>query len=118
MSILSSTEPIEIELKDLKRHLEVISRTGKIIFGFRQSKLAVLNRKAKLVILSRDCPPSLEREIKIVCKMSATPYLKSNASSRELSYMAGKPFTSAVISIVDFGSSNLLEQITGTQEQF
>lgn len=115
---MSSTELIEIESKDLKRHLEVISRTGRIIFGFRQSKLSVLNRKAKLVILSRDCPPTLEREIKIVCKMSGTPYLKSNASRKELSYMAGKPFSSAIISIVDFGSSNLLGQITGTQEQF
>lgn len=105
-------------MKDLKRHLEVISRTGKVIFGFRQSRLSVLNKKAKLIILSRDCPPSLEREIKIACKMSGTPYLKSSASSKELSYMAGKPFSSTVISVIDFGSSNLLEQITGAQEQF
>jgi large subunit ribosomal protein L30e len=113
---MSSTEPLEIELKDLKRHLEVISRTGKIIFGFRQSKLSALNKKAKLIILSRDCPPNLEREIKIACRISRTPYLKSNASSKELGYMAGKPFSSAVISIVDLGSSTLLEQVTEAQE--
>jgi large subunit ribosomal protein L30e len=114
---VSSIEPLEIELKDLKRHLEVISRTGKIIFGFRQSKLSTLNKKAKLIILSRDCPPNLEREIKIACRISRTPYLKSSASSKELGYMAGKPFSSAVISIIDFGSSTLQEQVTEAQEQ-
>lgn len=105
-------------MKDLKRHLEVIGRTGKIIFGFRQSKLSALNKKAKLIILSRDCPPELQREIKIACRISGIPYLKSNASSKELGYMAGKPYSSAVISIIDFGSSTLLEQVAGVQEQF
>ncbi len=104
-------------MKDLKRHLEVISRTGKIIFGFRQSKLSVLNRKSKLIVLSKDCPANLEREIKIVCKMSGTPYLKTSVSSKELGYMAGKLFPSAVISIIDFGSSTLSEQVTGVQEE-
>lgn len=95
----------------------MISRTGRIIFGFRQSKLSALNRKSKLIILSRDCPANLEREIRIVCKISGTPYLKTTASSKDLGYMSGKPFSSSVISIIDFGSSTLLEQATGAQEE-
>ncbi|MCS7126203.1 MAG: ribosomal L7Ae/L30e/S12e/Gadd45 family protein [Aigarchaeota archaeon] len=108
---------LEVESKDLKRHLEVINRTGKIIFGFRQSKISILNKKSKLVIFAKNCPPSLERELKIACNISGTPYLKVDVTSRELGFMAGKPFSSSVISIIDFGSSTLLEELTQTQEQ-
>lgn len=113
---LSREGLLEVELKDLKRHLEVINRTGKIIFGFRQSRSSILNRKSKLVILAKNCPVNLEREIKIACRISSTPYLKVDASGRELGFMVGRRFSSSVISIIDFGSSTLLEELTQTQE--
>jgi Ribosomal protein L30E len=56
------------EVKDLRRHLEVISRTGKMILGFRQSLLSVLHGKSKLVILAGTGPPNLEREIFVACR--------------------------------------------------
>jgi len=106
-----------IETRDLKRHLEVISRTGKMILGFRQSYLSILNRKTKLIILASNCPPNLEREIVIACKMAGIPYIKVNVPSVELGYMAGKPFSAAVISILDPGSSNILEQVMPSEEE-
>ena len=107
----------EIEVKDLKRHLEVISRTGKMILGFRQSYLSILHRKSKLIILANNCPPNLEREIVIACKMAGIPYVKVNVPGTELGYMAGKPFSAAVISILDPGSSSILDQIAPKEEE-
>ncbi|MCD6312588.1 MAG: ribosomal L7Ae/L30e/S12e/Gadd45 family protein, partial [Thaumarchaeota archaeon] len=62
---MSEEKPLTAEIKDLRRHLEVIARTGKMIFGFRQSLLSVLHRKSKLIILASNCPPKLERELAI-----------------------------------------------------
>jgi len=106
-----------IEVKDLKRHLEVIARTGKMILGFRQSHLSILNKKARLIILADNCPQKFEREIVIACKMTKIPYVKVSVPGTELGYIAGKPFSAAVISILDPGSSNILEQIAPTEEE-
>jgi large subunit ribosomal protein L30e len=105
------------EVKDLRRHLEVISRTGKMILGFRQSLLSVLHRKSKLVILAGNCPPNLEREIVVACKMTGTPFLKVKVPGAELGYLAGKPFPAAVISITDLGSSTILDEIMSKPEE-
>lgn len=103
-----------IEHKELRRHLEVITRTGKLILGHRQSYLSILHRKAKLVIIAGNCPPSIEKEIRIACLMTGTPHLKTDIPSRELGFMAGKPYQASVISIIDPGSSNLIEQVAPT----
>jgi len=98
-----------IEPKELRRHLEVITRTGKLILGFRQTYLSILQRKSKLVILAGNCPPNLEKEIRIACNMAGVPILKTRIQGKELGFMAGKPFSAAAISVIDPGNSNLLE---------
>ena len=105
-----------IEPKELKRHLEVISRTGKLILGFRQSYLSILHRRSKLIILANNCPPNLRREIEVACKMSDVPLLEVDISSKELGYIAGKPFSASVISVIEPGSSNILELIAPEEE--
>ena len=106
-----------IEVKNLKRHLEVIARTGKMTLGFRQSYLSILHRRSKLVILANNVPPTLEREITIACKMTGTPYLKVDVPGTELGYMVGKPFSAVVTSVLDPGSSNILEEISPSEEE-
>lgn len=106
-----------IEPRELRRHLEVIGRTGKMILGFRQSYLSILHRKSKLVIIASNCPPSMEKEIRIACAMSGTPYIKVGVPGRELGFMAGKPFSASVISIIDPGASSLLEQAAPSEEE-
>lgn len=110
-------KPEITEIKDLRRHLEVINRTGKLIFGFRQSYLSVLHRKSKLVIIAKNCPPKLERELLIACKMAGIPYVKVPYPGTELGYMAGKPFSAAVISIIDPGNSTILEEVSPEKEE-
>jgi len=106
-----------IEAKELRRHLEVISRTGKLIMGFRQTYLSILHRKSRLVILANNCPPNLEKEIRIACKMTGTPLLKVDISGKELGFIARKPFSAAVISVIDPGSSDILEIIAPSEEE-
>ncbi len=114
---MSEQREFVTEVKDLRRHLEVIARTGKMIFGFRQSLLSVLHRRSKLIILAGNCPPNLEREITIACKMTGTPYLKVKTPGNELGYLAGKPYSTAVISVTDLGSSTLLNEIASKAEE-
>lgn len=106
-----------IEARELRRHLEVIGRTGKMLLGFRQAKLSILHRKSRLIILAGNCPPDLEREIRITCSMVGVPILKTNIPRRELGYMAGKPFSASVISVIDPGNSNLIELVSPQEQE-
>ncbi len=108
---------VKIEPKELRRHLEVISRTGKLVLGFRQSYLSILHRKSRLVILAGNCPPNLEKEIRIACRMAGVPLLKTELLGRELGFMLGKPFPTAVVSITDLGNSNLLEIVAPPEQE-
>jgi len=115
--VMSRRGSLITEIKDLRRHLEVITRTGKMIFGFRQSLLSVLHRKSKLIILANNCPPRLERELITACEMTKTPYVKVPIPGTELGYVAGKPFPAAVISILDLGSSTILSLVSPEEEE-
>lgn len=106
-----------IEPKELRRHLEVITRTGKLILGFRQSYLSILHRKSRLIILAGNCPPDLEKEIRIACAMTRVPLLKTKVPGKELGFMAGKPYSAAVISVIDPGNSNILEIVAPAAEE-
>ncbi|MEM2909664.1 MAG: 50S ribosomal protein L30e [Nitrososphaerota archaeon] len=96
---------------NVRKELEVISRTGKVIIGFRQSYLSLLNGKSKLVLLAKNCPPDLEKRIYMASKMVGVPTIKTELSSNEMGYVLGKPFRVSTLSILDPGSSNMLEEV-------
>ncbi|HIQ29989.1 MAG TPA: 50S ribosomal protein L30e [Candidatus Caldiarchaeum subterraneum] len=96
---------------DLRKELQVISRTGKYIMGFRQSKLAVLNKKAKLLILARNCPDEIKIEAEIISKTTGIPVLKTDVSAEDMGLALRKPFGAACIAVLDPGSSSILEAV-------
>lgn len=100
-----------VEEVDIKKELKVITRTGKVIIGFKQSYRAMLNKRAKVVMLADNCPSDLKREIEIASKVTSIPVMDAGINSVELGHSIGKPFAVAVIGIIDAGSSSLLDEI-------
>jgi len=96
---------------NIRKELEIISRTGKLVLGFRQSYLSLLNGKSKLVLLAKNCPPDIEKRIYMTSKMVGVPMIKTELSSNEIGYILGKPFRVSTLSVLDPGSSNILEEV-------
>ena len=96
---------------DLRKELQVISRTGRYIMGFRQSKLAALNKKAKLLILARNCPDEIKIEAEIISRTTGVPVLKTDITAEDIGLALRKPFGAACIAILDPGNSSILETI-------
>ena len=96
---------------DLKKELQVISRTGKYIVGYRQSKLAALNKKARLLILARNCPEKIRIEAEMISKATGVPLLKTDISSEDLGLSLKKPYRTSCIAILDPGSSSIMEAV-------
>ncbi|MEM0090284.1 MAG: 50S ribosomal protein L30e [Nitrososphaerota archaeon] len=96
---------------NIRKELEVISRTGKVTLGFRQSYLSLLNGKSKLVLLAKNCPSNIEKRIYMASKMVGVPIIKTELSSNEIGYILGKPFRVSTLAVLDPGSSNILEEV-------
>ncbi|MCS7142337.1 MAG: 50S ribosomal protein L30e [Aigarchaeota archaeon] len=93
---------------DIRKELEVVRRTGKVIVGGRQVYLSALNRKAKLVILARNCPEDFRRRIKVIARINNIKIIDSEIEGREVGLALGKPFSTTAVAVIDPGSSSLV----------
>ncbi len=96
---------------DIRQELAVINRTGKYVVGFRQSKIAALNKRARLLILARNCPETIKVEAEMVSNVSGVPLLKTELSAEDLGLALRKPFSTACIAVLDPGSSSIMEAV-------
>lgn len=87
---------------DVGRALKVAESTGEIVFGVKETKKAVEEGEAQMVILSRNCPSKFLRSDHGV-KMH-----EFKGTNMELGALCGKPFSVSALAIVDKGSSNIL----------
>ncbi|MCX8203678.1 MAG: ribosomal L7Ae/L30e/S12e/Gadd45 family protein [Nitrososphaeria archaeon] len=92
---------------DVKTELRVLRRTGKVVFGFRQSYLALMRGEASVVLVSSDCPERFRRELQVAAAMKGAKVVDAGVSSSELSRLLGKPFHASTVAVIDAGSSNL-----------
>jgi large subunit ribosomal protein L30e len=102
---------------DIKKELSIVRRTGKFVLGYRQSYLAVLSGKARLVVLSRNCPAEKRSEMMVAAKMRGVRVIETEHDSRDVGLALGKPFSASVVAIIDPGSSSLPagEEVGGEQ---
>jgi len=100
---------------EIGQELQVVSRTGKYVLGYRESLLAALNRRAKLLIVAKNCPETFAKEAKIVSNISGTPLLLTEYTREDLAGSLRKPFAASIMAILDPGSSNILEAVGGEE---
>ncbi len=87
---------------DIGRALKAAISTGKVEFGLQQTTKAVADKKAQMIVLSRNCPS----EELMGCKDVKVHIFEGN--NMELGALCGKPFSVSALAIIDKGSSNIL----------
>ncbi len=87
---------------DISRALKSAITTGKVEFGVEQTKKAVKEGKAQMVVVSRNCPAEdLRGDLGVKVHVFS-------GNNMELGAMCGKPFSVSALVIIDKGSSNIL----------
>jgi len=97
----------------IERELQVIAKTGKMVFG---SKSAIKNAKlgkAKMIIISSTIPEDIKADIQYYSKLSRIPVIEFKGSSWDLGAVCGKPYMISAISVLDFGESELQKLVEG-----
>jgi len=98
---------------DLVREIQTAVRTGKVAMGFRESLKAIVNGRAKLVLIASNAPSEIRRDVAKCCKVSGTPLLEFPGTSWDLGAACGKPFMVSVLTILDPGESGILDLAKG-----
>jgi large subunit ribosomal protein L30e len=101
---------VKVALKpELIRAIQVAARTGVIEYGAREVKELVLHGNAKAVIVAKNSPPELRRDIEYYARLSSIPVLVFDGTSIELGTIIGRPHSVTVLAIINPGQSNILD---------
>ena len=92
---------------DIEKTLKTTVKKGKVKLGTKVTKNTIESGKAKLVVLSNNCPSSTE--ISELAKKKKIPIYNSKSNSIDLGYVCGKTFAVSVFAVVEDGGSNILE---------
>jgi len=87
---------------DVSRALRTAVTTGKVQFGLDQTRKALKSGKARMVVVSKNCPEEIEA--------GATKVLVFQGTNMELGAVCGKPFSVSALAILDPGESGILSE--------
>jgi len=84
---------------DLNRSVKAVVTTGKVFLGLTQTRRAVKEGKARLVIVSSNCPQK---------EWPGVNVLEFPGTNAELGASCGKPFPVSVFAVLEPGESDIL----------
>ncbi|UCE36947.1 MAG: 50S ribosomal protein L30e [Thermoplasmata archaeon] len=90
---------------DINKALKTAVTTGKVLFGFEQTEKAVKAGKAKLIIISSNCP---EKHVVLIDEYKNVPSHRFGGTNIELGSACGKPFSISILSVLNEGESEIL----------
>ena len=97
---------------DINQAIKRIAETGKIEIGATTTKKQTLTGNTKLIIMSKNCPTKIKKDLQTYAKLSETPTLTYPGTSLELGELLGKPFLISSISITNAGDVNIKQLLT------
>jgi large subunit ribosomal protein L30e len=80
-------------------------KTGDVILGRNNTEACIQNKKARLVILAKNCPESFRTFVEGIQELAVYVY---EGSSVQLGKACGKPFMVSALAIADPGESDIL----------
>lgn len=95
---------------DLQRSIRLAVDSGKVTLGSQRAVQHALHGDAKLVVISKNCPTEVAKDLKHYCNLSEVRILDFNGTSIELGTVCGKPFPVSALSVVEEGDSDILTQ--------
>ena len=84
-------------------------KKGEVKIGTKETKQAVKNAKAKIVVIAENCPYA--SEINELAKKKKIPVYNYDSNSINLGYICGKAYAVSVFAVIDDGGSNILSLV-------
>ena len=83
-------------------------KSGKAMLGYKASVKALRKSKAKMVLISTNCPPLRRSEVEYLAMLAKTQVHHYTGDNTALGTACGKHFNCSILSIIDGGDSDIL----------
>merc|ERR1712046_267807 len=91
--------------------LALVMKSGKALLGYKSTLKALRMGKAKLILISSNCPPLRKSEIEYYAMLAKTAVHHYSGNNITLGTACGKMFRTSVLSITDVGDSDIMRSI-------
>lgn len=98
-------------MSSIDHELRLALSTGKTQLGSKAAVRELRKGRAKLAIISNNCPPDARQIIENYGKLSQVPVMEHTKDSVDLGMLCGKPFPVSAIVLIDSGDSHILELV-------
>lgn len=85
-------------------------KSGKSNLGYKSTLKAIRHGKAKLVIISANCPPLRKSEIEYYAMLSRTGVHHYTGNNIDLGTACGKYFRVGCLAVTDAGDSDIVQE--------
>jgi large subunit ribosomal protein L30e len=100
---------------DVNRALRSAAQTGTVVLGLKESLAAVSGKKAKLLVVAENAPKAGSDQIAAAAQKNGVPIYRFKGPNTELGPAAGKPFSVAVLAVLEPGESDVLQLARGSE---
>lgn len=97
--------------ENINAQLNLVIKSGKYALGYKTTLKNLRKGKARLVIISNNCPPLRKSEIEYYAMLAKTTVHHYSGNNVELGTACGKYYGVGVLSIIDAGDSDILRAI-------
>lgn len=98
---------------DVNRALRNAAQTGTVVLGANETKNAIETKKAKLVVVAANAPDAALQQVEALAQQNNVPIYRFSGKNTDLGPACGKPFSVAMLSILDAGESDVLQLAKG-----
>eukprot|EP00344_Euplotes_crassus_P005744 CAMPEP_0196995968 /NCGR_PEP_ID=MMETSP1380-20130617/1970_1 /TAXON_ID=5936 /ORGANISM="Euplotes crassus, Strain CT5" /LENGTH=109 /DNA_ID=CAMNT_0042411793 /DNA_START=36 /DNA_END=365 /DNA_ORIENTATION=- len=95
--------------ENINTRLALVVKSGKYQLGYKSVLKTIRQGKAKLILVSSNCPPLRRSEIEYYAMLSKTGVHQYSGSNLDLGTACGKFFRVSCLSITDPGDSDIIK---------
>eukprot|EP00922_Rhytidocystis_sp_ex-Travisia-forbesii_P000314 GHVS01000479.1.p1 GENE.GHVS01000479.1~~GHVS01000479.1.p1 ORF type:complete len:109 (+),score=11.24 GHVS01000479.1:105-431(+) len=95
----------------MNSRLQLVMKSGKVSLGYKTSVDSLRNGKAKLIIISNNCPALRRSEIEYYAMLAKCGVHHYHGDNNELGTACGKLFRVSCMSVVDPGDSDIIRSV-------
>lgn len=98
---------------DVNRALRTAAATGKVTLGLNETLKNILSKKAKLVVVASNASEAAVSQVEAAAQQVKVPIYTYQGKNTELGPACGKPYSVAVLTVLEAGDSDVLQLAKG-----
>lgn len=101
---------------DVNKAIATAVKTGKVSFGANSALLNAKTGKAKMIVITANCPKNIKEQVEYYGKISKVPIMTYKGTSIDLAAVCNKLFIISALSIRETGDSEILKIVESTEK--